>query len=201
MSVENFFSTYALDKDLKGRIIKEKLPNMSPVATFAGKLARHSGDGLKEITKKLNDSGTAFRIDQESFQRLSQDDRDKLTINHAGVMFGISIQTLEDCLITGAFDIELWSSLYNNVISGTQFSKMHPKEGQSMETLSKDHLQTMRKLAGKDRTLSIFFENGQDGVVSMPEVLRNMLTKSGILSIIQEHILPSYKPRAQMVIA
>lgn len=203
MSVENFFRTYPADKDLKGRLVKEKLPAMSPVATFAAKLARDAGDGLREITRKLSDSGISFKIDQESFQRLPPEDREKMLINHAGVIFGVSIPVLEDCIANskGTFDLELWCSLYNAAISGTQFSTMKPEKEKIVGELSKDRLQKMRDLVGKDKTFAIFFENNENIIESMPESLKNILAKSIVLPIIQEYILPRYKERAKMLIS
>lgn len=197
MSVENFFLRYPADRNLKSTMFREKLPNMSPVATFAAKLAKDAGDGLREIAKKLDNSDTAFGINNESFQRLTQEDKEKMAINHAGVFVGVSIQTLEDCVINGSFDLGLWCSLYNTATNGTQISAMNPVKGQNNETLSRDHLQKMRDLARKDKTFAIFFE---DGLESTPSSLRNILVRSEILTVIQRIILPPFKERANFLV-
>ena len=197
MSVENFFLRYPADESLKSTMSKEMLPSMSPIAALAAKLAKGAGDGLREITRRLEDSDLAFRLDQKSFQRLNPDDGEKMTINYAGVIFGVSVSALEDCVVSGTFDLNHWCSLYNTVISGTQLSTMQQEKGESIETLSKDNLQKMRDLVRKDKTFATFFESD---VNAMPSRLKNILIGSEILPVIRKSILPPYKERAKMLV-
>jgi hypothetical protein len=190
MSIENFFGQYRGEANLKEKLKDERLYNRSSVATLALNLAKEAGDGLREYTGKLEEPNVALSLDSESLLTLPQDIRNKIIINHAGVIFGVSIPPLEQCYIDGSFDLEEWCSFYNLSISGTRLSKMKTEEGRSKEILSKDNLQKGRQALIKDPTFSSLFA---EDIQYIPKSLRNMLVKSQIIPTIQQDIIPSWK--------
>ena len=199
MSIENFFLSHPVSPDFKKRMMDERQPNRSAVATFALELAKEAGNGLREATRNLGDLRLDYGIKLDNLQFLPQDDRKRVAINYAGVVFGVSIPPLEKSCDNGYFDLGEWCSLYNRNIAKTPFAQLQVKEEKGKEILSQEHWFKLRHEATENPTFSSLFT---EDIEYMPESLRILLLRSGvILSVIQQNILPFWKPPVKFFVA
>lgn len=200
MSVENFLKQYPANLDVRTIVEAKKTEgrsDMSLVAILAAQLAKEGRNGAREIINKLNPSDTMSEIARGDFQRLSVVDRNNMFTNFAGFIFGNSVVSLERTLVNGEYDHEDFCERYNLEINSFQLERI--KAGtEKIEKLSSEQLKRMRSLVKEDLTFSIFFE--EKGIQALPNTLRRFLETTGIVPLIQNDIVPKYKPRANFLV-
>lgn len=167
----------------------------SLVAILAEDMAEAGGEGLRQLTKRLDQSSTTLAPDAESFTDRSLTDQKAMYDSMAAILVGLSIVAIEETLINNELDLKTWYARYNLAISGTPFTKA-VYLGQDREKLTDERWKKMLNWAETDKTLAIFFDRGLD---SLPNSMQSFLNQAGRLNAIHR-IMPIYRQRAQLLI-
>lgn len=154
------------------------------------------GEGIRQVTERLNDRGVAVRPDEAMLKRLSEQERERLELNYAALIMGAAIVTIESSLIERRFDSEQMVALINEALRPTPLPKWVVQDRQ--ELLSAEKLKAMNILAGEDRTLGVFFEDR--GFAFLPELLKGPLVQTNLMPTICERLLPVYRGQAKAVL-
>lgn len=199
MSVENFRNQYNT-RDLKERISREKerFPQMSAPAFLAMKFADFGAEGLRKEEAKITEKARFYIAHFGPPYRISDEDMGKVAVNYSAVIFGLSLQFMEDALIWGAFDKPGFVREHNKRIEGSRLYAPLYSEAWEAQAIKNDNLQKMRELVLQDKTLSIFF---QEGYPLMPYFIQQHVGHEENIVLIRRTIIPIYQPLAQKAAA
>lgn len=199
MSLEAFCQAYPPNPELKTLLerVNQGRSGRSLVGFLAEALAKAGGDGLRLLTKRLDQDEVTIVPDQEIINSFPQTERVAIGKHQAAVIFGVSIISIEDALINEEFDFRAWCSLYNLVLEGTPFMKVE-YQGSPIQRLERPQLKKMFSYASQDKTLAIFFG---EGMFILPSTLTDILNRPPQrLNVINSEIMPLYHPRAMFLI-
>ena len=187
MSVENFCIRYPISPELTQILKREKRSeDMSLIAVLADSLVKEASDGLRALTTKY-----------DSLLDISREDRSKMLKCLAGIIFGVTVVSLERTIVNKQFDFTEWHEDCKLALarSGGQLTAVRAKE--ETEVLSYRKWRDMISLAREDRTLAIFFEEKHRSL--MPQALNRFFDKETV-SIIRRDMIPIYKERAKFLV-
>lgn len=183
----------AVERRKQGRTDLQCMP---PVVVWASMLADEGAGGVRELMSSLTSSGRGIDPSREFFGQIPQEYQIPIRVNHALIVFGLTINSLHEFLAEGSFDAQTWCDRYNLAITGTLLPKVKVG-GETRDGVSAGELVTLRQSASHDKTLSFFFETPG----FMPNMLRKVLENLGVFPIIQSMILPLYRERAQYLLS
>lgn len=191
---------YPAGLELKGvverrRERKTDLQCMPSVVVLASLFAEDGSDGVRELMSFLTKSGLEIDPEREFFQQIPSEFQVPMKINHALIVFGVTVASIHEMLINGELDGSVWGDRYNTMIAGTLLPQAVIR-GESRERLSEENLRSLRGQASQDKSLASFFDKHFE---FLPEVLQNTLKAADVLSFIQSTILPLYRERAQFL--
>ncbi len=199
MSLEHFSQTHPASPELREIMLRKKERGKnsgSLVSLLAFDMAQAAGSGIQELTREFSYARVAMNFDPDLFKRMDPKNRNALIQHHAAVVFGVSVLGIEDALWTRVFDRSVWFVRYNLAMAGTPFRGTNMR-GKGIEELPAEQHATMIYHAGKDKTLSVFF-NGE--LKSLPTGLRSILEQAGRLQQIRSGVLPIYSERARFLV-
>lgn len=166
------------------------------VVVLASRFSQEGADGVKELMSFLEGYGVMINRERDFFTQIPPEFQGPMKLNYALIVFGVTVGSIHEMLISGEVDGSVWGGRYNTLITGTLLPKaVIPKE--SIEKLSAEDLKNLRGQASQDKSLASFFNTHFD---LLPRVLQNTLKAAGALHFIQDAILPLYKERAQFLI-
>lgn len=199
MSFAEIKGKYPATPELRGIIERIKggrtdFQRLPPVVVLASMFSNEGIDGVRQLMSSLTNSGLGIDPQREFFEQIPREYRVPIKINHALIIFGVTIESLHEFLGEGSFDAQAWCARYNSAITGTLFPEVRVK-GEARDGVSVEELAILRQSALCDKTLSFFFET--PGL--MPNMLRKALGALDVLTITQSSILPLYRERAQVL--
>ena len=178
---------YPISPDLTQILKREKRSeDMSLISVLAVSLAKEASDGLRVVTTKY-----------ASLLDVSQEDRKKIVKCVAGIVFGVTVASLERTIVNRQFDFTQWREDCNLALARGGGQLSDTKVMEEIETLSEDRWRNMVSLAKQDRTFAIFFEEKHRNL--MPQAW-NMLLDKETASVINREIIPIYKERAKFLV-
>ncbi len=200
MSLEDFKNKYPAEQALKaiveGRREKRGIRGRSLVGILAEELVSDAASGFKLLTAPLSREVVGIVPDMSLMQKLEPSAREGAFTHIAAVVFGISVVCLEDSLASMQFDASDWSARYNLATSGTIVPKSEVM-GLPVENIAEGGWMQMLRMAGNDKTLTIFFDGNMD---NMPESLRRIIDRANSGVRIRDKIIPMYRERASFLI-
>jgi hypothetical protein len=204
MSIENFINIYPADRLQLRDILerqKQRETNFSTkanVALLAYNLAREGGDGLRDASRRLLSSSTTMRYTPNDLLKMPDGTRQELLKSWAEIICGISIYAIDDTIWNKTFSYDLVAGLNNTMARGTPFVPLRVQEVKE-EAIPDDKWRSMVGLAGKDKTLTSFFQN--DNMHLMPNGLRRLVEQMYVLPLINSDVIPVFRPRAQLLVS
>lgn len=201
MSFAEIKDKYPADPDIIGIIARTKqdrtdLQCMPPVIVLASRFSQEGADGVKELMSSLEKSGLKINRERDFFTQIPPEFQGPMKLNHALIVFGLTVGSIHEMLISGEVDGSVWGGRYNTLITGTLLPKaVIPKE--SIERLSAEDLKNLRGQASQDKSFASFFDTHFD---LLPRVLQNTLKAADALPLIRTIILPLYRERAQFLL-
>lgn len=175
---------------------KTEFQRMPPVVVLASLFAEEGVDEVREIMSFLTKSGLGIDPERDFFPQIPTEFQGPMKLNHALIIFGITVASIHKMLVSGEFDASLWCDRYNGAITGTLLPELRVK-GEPGDGVSAEELAILRQRAFYDKTLSFFFETPS----LMPNMLRKTLDNLNVFPIAQSLILPLYKERAQILLS
>lgn len=197
MGVEKFYNFYPATSELP-RIVRVEQTALkdfnSPLSYIAGRLMKSGHEGVKEVNDRLVKEYGLDYSDKSGAVIFSESKEDS-----AAVLFGSTIQILEDSFTTGEFDNDSWIKLVNFHISGTLIRDFELDESlPKKEVLTAEKLGEMRAARLKDPTLSIFFRNPD----LLPISIRVFLQTKGFLSFVKGlNLIDEWEKRAKVLLS
>lgn len=177
------------------REFRTDLQCMPPVVVLASMFAEEGADGFRELMSFFTKSGLEIDPEQDFFPQIPPEFQGPMKLNHALIVFGVTVASIHEMLVTGELDGSVWCDKYNILITGTLLPKA-VISGESIERLSAEDLRTLRAQTLQDKSLASFFSTHFS---LLPKVLRGTLEIGGALPFIQNAILPLYRERAQFL--
>lgn len=150
-------------------------------------------EGVKEVNDRLvKEYGLDYT--EESGAAIFSESRE----DSAAVLFGSTIQILEDAFTTGEFDNDSWLKLVNFHLSGTLLREFKLDESlPKKEALTSEKLRRIRTERINDPTLSIFFRNPD----LLPESIHTFLQTIGFLSFVtSSNLIDEWEKRAKVLL-
>lgn len=200
MSIESFFKNNLPEAELvhlMQRKGEQKCHSM--IHAFLNEFITEGKAGIQSVGKKLKERGIEFSRDGGTSSPIFYTEQRSLELNHAGILFGLSGIAVESALVEQVFDANDFCGLYEESLRGTPLPPFFQPANDGIERLTKDQWRRMIALAGRDKTLAVFFE--PEGLNALPVILQGLLHGMEVLPIIQQHILPEYKIRAASLVA
>lgn len=201
MSIENFCKQYPAENELKNTLtaikVEEGRGERSLVGVLAEKLIKASGEGLRAITQEVGRQGVTLPIDEIIAKYLSAQQGERLAIHQAAIIFGTSLLSIEDALVTKIFDGQSWCDRYNMAISGTPLEKVKTIGEVGEEVLTEETWQKMVDCANQDKTFARFFG---EGIQTLPDQLGIVLQDLALQGCIQSQVIPVFYERAEFLI-
>lgn len=159
----------------------------SPVYLFARMLM---GEGRAGIVRALSSFSAAPNAvsEKDILRNLPVEKRDGFILNHAAVIFGNLLISIEDSLVNRSFSYKEFCERYNMVIMGTPLEKMDTK-GIEDVNLSDSEWSAMIELVNNDKTFADFFENGGR---SLPPPIGQTISPV-FLAYLDKNILTKYR--------
>ncbi len=198
MSIEIFCQTHPANDSLKYMMQRKKDERgltRSLVAILAEDLAEAGGEGLRQLTKRPNQSDATLAPDSKSFTDLSLTDRKAMNANEGAVLLGSSVIAIEGMCITHELDIGSWCTRYNLAISGTPLVTASYEGADSEELTDEGWVKILREVK-EDKTFAIFFDTGFN---TLPGRMQLFLSQGQRLDAIRQ-IIPLYQERAQLLV-
>ena len=178
---------YPISPDLTQILKREKRSeDMSLIAVLAVGLVKEASDGLRVVITKY-----------DSLRNISQEDRKKMVKCVAGIIFGVTVASLERAIVNKQFDFTEWREDCNLALARGGGQLRDTKVVGEIEALSEDRWRNMVSLAKQDRTFAIFFEEKHRNL--MPQA-SNILFDMETVSVIRREIIPIYKERAKFLV-
>ena len=195
MSLEAFKLKYPTEPSIR-RMIEgiraDRNRRRSLVGVLAEELTSEGASGFKELTRVLQSSSNETVVpDMGLMNTLPPPVKTESFKNLAAVVFGLSVVGLEDAMMDFQFNSSEWAARYNLAMSGSFVPKMEVV-GVDVEEIPDQKWRAMIDLAGKDKTLAIFFKDMR----AMPKTLKVILEKANFDVLIQESISSVFKERA-----
>jgi len=200
MSIENLLDPResAAIIAAENKRILEKSGATSPVYIVANAYIRNASHGIKSIARKYQRPRQAAASEEDFIKQLPLKERQTVSLNRAGLIFGISLLAIEDALIERVVEPSNIAAEYNFAVSGTPFENAEFAQG-TREQIPDDKWGKMIQCATGDRTLGSFF--GEEFSL-LPESVRCILLKnSDLQGIIVEMIVPTYRDQVRTLIA
>lgn len=199
MSIESFLKTYPPGAELVHLMQqKSEQRHHSRVRVLLHEFITEGRDGIQSVGRKLKERGIEFHRDGKTSSPILYTEQKSIDLNHAGILFGLSGIAVESALVEQVFDANEFCGLYEESLRGTPLPPFFQKANDGLERLTKDHRRRMITLAGRDKTLAVFFE--PEGFDALPINLQAVLHGMGLLPIIQQRILPEYRIRAASLV-
>lgn len=197
MTIENFKNMYPADQLLlKESVARKKNAVESDVVTLTRQFVQEASYGLSEAFEGFSKESLAYVPNRDLFAKMPDALRQKATLHHAGIIFGLSIICFEEALLTRKLNMDVFEIDYNMAISNSPLKKNTSRAGQIID-LTPQEMGAMYATMGKDRTFGGFFET-KEGVESIPSVLREIVTGEN-LYMIRKDILPMFTERARLL--
>lgn len=200
MSFAELGAKYPTGLELKGIVERRRekrtdFQNMPPVVVLASLFAEEGVDGVRQLMNYLTNSGLGIDPERDFFPQIPPEFQGPMKLNHALIIFGITVASIHEMLVSSEFDASLWCDRYNKAITGTLLPELRVK-GEEREKVSVGELAILRQRASYDKTLSFFFETP----TLMPNRLRKALENLNVFPIVQSLVLPLYKERANILV-
>lgn len=121
-------------------------------------------------------------------------------LNHAAIVFGVSMRTIELAFKNGEFDSYDLISYYNEAVVGVRKIDTFETKQVAPEVLPKAKLEEMGRYSKLDKTHAIFFLNYQ-AYSSLPDGLIRFITWTGTKKNIRDRVIPVYNNLAELISA
>lgn len=118
MSLEDFKRRYPVSPEIKKAVQRERetIPDHSLVFILAQDLVTEGGRGLREIMRKTSGSNVAIRPTREELLKyFTPGEMEQIVLHHSAIIFGASVQGIEDALITNVFSENDLCSRHNHM--------------------------------------------------------------------------------------
>lgn len=199
MSIEAFKTRFPADpREIRGIVERSRNNNGSSlVVVLARNLVYEAAIGLRRNLERFSQAGQAIKPDDLMLPGMSPEHRQQTILNYTGIVFGISVASLEHSLINRVFDASLLTTDYNIAITGTPLKPAEVNDD-PVVPLTYDHMRLMYQIAGRDLTFALFFQS--EGFSATPVRLREFISDTQVFPWIQQTILPMYHERARFLI-
>lgn len=202
MSIEDFRQRFPADESLRPAIENYKdqhsLYNSSRIGLLARAFTGDASSGLRDLMRGFREANATLKPADISHLTVLPDTQAQIELHHAGIVFGVSLSSIEDTMVVGVFDCRLFIETYNTAIVGTAFVS-GIVQGEDIYALTKQQLDGMYACAKLDKTLCLFFQ--KEGIDAMPRPLGKFLSTAFALPVIRRRIIPVFHERAQLLTA
>lgn len=189
-----------LETVVRSRNIKDRMDRTasSLYHSLALEFATRGRNGIVEVDRYLtqNHMKGILLPGEPLFEDLQPGLKRKFMINFSGIMFGVSMRTIETMLGEQRFSLKDLHRWINNYTIGTQVPEYRGVMEEDTDVSDEEWAQ-MLKLDKQDPTHSIYFRG--ENIEHLPYLLKRTLRTSQTLNVIRDTILPIYSKFAAQI--